>query len=524
MFFNNFFFKKKNLFLFMALLLSFSSFYLTIYQSIYTFDTLHWGFINQSAMDYVANKTPYKDIFIQYGPLSVLINSYILKLSGNIFLSIMVLTSFFYATSLLLIFLISKKLIDDYNAFLILLCLFLIHPLAVYPWYLYLGFFLICLGIFLILINSKLSTFISGILFGLLCLNHENYFYILFSIFLINLIINFRIILSKQKIFKLSLIFHVGFLIPLILFYTYLNYYDLVNLWSNNLKLNKTYLDSRNISLLSLSIDAFLFLLKTSMTNFFEKPYYFIFVLIILSNLVFLIFFFLKKKNNLIIFNLTLLSCGLYFNTIHAPTNIFRYSTGFVLGLITLFFLINSLKSIYLKKLLKLTIICLSILSIQFYKSDTNPFYPSFQNYKLNKKTKEYNYFKYTKWSPKIYDHYENLFDISKKISSNCKIQYFVNFTQDGFAFSVLSKNLESYQYISLYKFDYQILESIYKFYNVNLILETKKKIMDEDVIIYINKNNLNIFNDEDKYEKIFLPYNYWLKNKVLLKPKSCSI
>ena len=35
---------------------------------------------------------------------------------------------------------------------------------------------------------------------------------------------------------------------------------------------------------------------------------------------------------------------------------------------------------------------------------------------------------------------------------------------------------------------------------------------MDEDVIIYINKKNLNIFNDEDKYEKIFLPYNYWLK------------
>ena len=89
---------------------------------------------------------------------------------------------------------------------------------------------------------------------------------------------------------------------------------------------------------------------------------------------------------------------------------------------------------------------------------------------------------------PKIYDHYENLFDISKKISSNCKIQYFVNFTQDGFAFSVLSKNLESFQYISLYKFDYKILDSIYKFYNVNLILETKKKIMDEDVIIYINK------------------------------------
>ena len=108
MFFNNFFFKKKNLYLFIALLLSFSSFYLTIYQSIHTFDALHWGFINQSAMDYVANKTPYKDIFIQYGPLSVLINSYILKLSGNIFLSIMVLTSFFYATSLLLIFLICK--------------------------------------------------------------------------------------------------------------------------------------------------------------------------------------------------------------------------------------------------------------------------------------------------------------------------------------------------------------------------------------------------------------------------------
>ena len=63
MFFINFFL-KKNLYLFIALLLSFSSFYLTIYQSIHTFDSLHWGFINQSATDYVANK-PHKDIFIQ---------------------------------------------------------------------------------------------------------------------------------------------------------------------------------------------------------------------------------------------------------------------------------------------------------------------------------------------------------------------------------------------------------------------------------------------------------------------------
>ena len=57
-----------------------------LWQGQYTNDGYHWGFVFSNAIDVIDGKTPYKEIFIQYGFLSTLVHAFILIYSTEIFI------------------------------------------------------------------------------------------------------------------------------------------------------------------------------------------------------------------------------------------------------------------------------------------------------------------------------------------------------------------------------------------------------------------------------------------------------
>tara|TARA_Y100000590_G_scaffold318563_1_gene360464 strand:+ start:1050 stop:2639 length:1590 start_codon:yes stop_codon:yes gene_type:complete len=523
---------KKNLLLkfhyyFFAIIILIS-FFGTVWQSQFTFDPLHWGFSLQTAIDIIENKTPYKEIFIQYGILNPFFHSLILKITNGNILSLMVLTSAFYSLGMINLFFVTKKIININFALYLLITIFFIHPIAIYPWYLYLSFFLISFGVLLFLQNKIQYFFLSGFFFGLGYLSHENYFYIFLIIFILNFILSYKIFFkpTDKVIFKKLILFFFGFLLPAFFFVIFLNYKNIFFDWLKILNLNNVYLSSRDTNFVFIFLDSIHYLAKISIIDFLKKPYYFIFLVILITNFIYIIFYLLKPKtkfSNLYIFNISLLCCGLYLNTIHAPDNVFRYSTGFIIGLISVFFIISKTKKKFIKNIFILFIVCSSFSSLQFYKSDTNPFFPAITDYKKFY-SKELITFKSMRWHSKVHKHYLEIHKISKKIKKNCNQTYFVNFTQDGFGYITLSNYFNSYQFISLYKFDYKILEDLFKYFNIDLLKQTYKKIEDENVVIYLNKNDLRRLKNINNYNVIELPYNYWLKNKILLKPVSCKI
>ena len=71
-------FSKKNFYgihFFLIPIILFLTIYLACWQGQYKYDPHHWGLILSNAKDIYYGKLPYKDIFLQYGYLSALIQA-----------------------------------------------------------------------------------------------------------------------------------------------------------------------------------------------------------------------------------------------------------------------------------------------------------------------------------------------------------------------------------------------------------------------------------------------------------------
>ena len=82
---------------------------LSIAQGAYTLDPHHWGLMLSNAKDLWDGKLPYQEIFIQYGMLTTLIQAMGFGLGKNL-LSIITISSLFYAIGVWVAYLISTKL------------------------------------------------------------------------------------------------------------------------------------------------------------------------------------------------------------------------------------------------------------------------------------------------------------------------------------------------------------------------------------------------------------------------------
>jgi len=160
------------------LFLSFFVIIASLFYGEYNFDPHHWGLMLSNAVDLSRGRIPYKEIFIQYGFLTALIEYLFFLVSGNI-LSIVFGIGLFYAAGLVGIYFLTMHLSSKRGvALFAFVSAFLIHPIAIYPWPNYIAFPFISFGCLAVLKGRRdwRIGFVGGILFGCAVLAREGYF------------------------------------------------------------------------------------------------------------------------------------------------------------------------------------------------------------------------------------------------------------------------------------------------------------------------------------------------------------
>ena len=160
-------------------LVIFLFFIYAIFITRFHYDGHHIGLIYSNSLDLINNKLPYKDIFIQYGLLTTIINSLILLIFNDKIFFIILFNSIFYSLGILFISKTIKQFTDVKLAIFSTIIILFNHPIPWLPWSNYIAFFFISVGLFLLSKNKK-NYFIIGFLFGASILSRQDFFFPIF--------------------------------------------------------------------------------------------------------------------------------------------------------------------------------------------------------------------------------------------------------------------------------------------------------------------------------------------------------
>ena len=116
------------------------SFLGSMHQGSYVYDGFHWGLVASNASDFLNGKKPYDDFFVHYGFLTVLFQSFSLKIYNSVF-SIFILSAFFYSFSIILFSKLLEKFLPTVYVYVFLFILTFMQPFIAYPWHNYFIFF-----------------------------------------------------------------------------------------------------------------------------------------------------------------------------------------------------------------------------------------------------------------------------------------------------------------------------------------------------------------------------------------------
>ena len=242
-------------------LVIFLFFIYAIFITRFHYDGHHIGLIYSNSLDLINNKLPYKDIFIQYGLLTTIINSLILLIFNDKIFFIILFNSIFYSFGILFISKTIKQFTDVKLALFSTIIILFNHPIPWLPWSNYIAFFFISIGLFLLSKNKK-NYFIIGFLFGASILSRQDFFFpifvsiIIFCLFL--LVQNYKFELKKTTLFFLGLLF------PLSMFITYLFSLNLFDYWIEYLSLPNIYLEIYKTSINKLILEYIFFFTSES--------------------------------------------------------------------------------------------------------------------------------------------------------------------------------------------------------------------------------------------------------------------
>ena len=518
--------KKSSLVVFSFAIFSFVG---SIYQGSYIYDGFHWGLISSNAQDLLNGKKPYKDFFVHYGFLTVLLQSISLKIYNSVY-SILILSSLFYSVSIILLAkLIEKFLSSNYVNLFVFIIIFM-QPFIVYPWHTYFIFFTSVFSLSLFLKKNSISLFLFGFFIQLGFLFSESYKIFSIAIILLSIIILFFENQKLKNIIKKIILILLGYLLPLIAFIIYLYLNNLIDYWLLHSNIPNIFVNelNSNIWLLILSfISNYIF----ESINIFSESYYILGILINLSCIFFLIKTAQEKKINLDLIFISCFSLLLNFMLVFRHES-FRFFCGPIIGLVILFYFINNFKD-FNKYLSILILLFIAIISNPFEKGNSNR---NFTN--SNQKILSYNdssilKFRGMNFTKDTWEHHIKLIEILKKINNKCKsVEFFYNATPDHYYYLIASDYLNSFQKIPGYsettlKNYYDSMNTYFDSNIKNLMIEkiAKKNIvlMREDYnnsSIAIGKTKINL----DNFYFKNLPFSYNNKKKLLYIPDNCTL
>ncbi len=221
----------------------------SIIESRLNIDAHHWGLMYASAADLNKGLIPYKEIFIQYGFLTTLIQSFSLKILGNTVVAIGIMTGIFYAASVYLSYCLWQKILDRWLAVLSAVLMFLIHPYITHPWANYFSYTFLLVSL-LILTKSpgrKGGYFLAGVFLAFSFLARQTAVApVLISIYLYFIIRRFasdKVLQDAQR--RRIVMFHLGMLSVAAIFMLFLFRDSAVRDWANqSFKIGSFYISS----------------------------------------------------------------------------------------------------------------------------------------------------------------------------------------------------------------------------------------------------------------------------------------
>lgn len=490
------------------------SFLFSVWQSKYVYDAHHWGLVASNAYDFLNDKIPYKEIFIQYGIFTTLLHSIFMKLGNQSVISIFFFTSVIYSISIYYFFLIVKNKFGNQLALFGVLCLVLIHPFVNHPWHNYLTFFFLILSLFCLEKDTYKYHFTSGLLFGLAVLSYEK-FLIVFSLFFIS----YALINIKNKKIKNIFVLLIGFFIPIIVFFLYINHNQIFFDWIKYHSISKLYIGNNYIIVILSFLKN---LLYNGIKNFIFEPYWIFFLALMFLNLAFLYIFlfnknFVKKTDEYLVY-ISMLSLGSFSSAIHS-LNSFRLATGAFIGIFILIFFLNKIKNTDTQKIISFSIIIILCLGINFKKSENNKLYVtpvSFEHFTNN----EIKFFKYLKFKKDTWNH--TLFFTKKinEIKEKCmNVNYAINYTNNTYYYLLISDFYRTFQIMPWINSKKTLDKQTMNLINPNFESNLKKRIKKNQTLIVADLS----FQVPENYSYIKLPYSYENKYKRILIPKRCK-
>ena len=510
-------------------ILAFFSFIGSIYQGSYIYDGFHWGLVTSNAQDFLSGKKPYKDFFVHYGFLTILLQSISLKIYNSVY-AILILSALFYSISIIFL----AKLIEKYfsinyvNLFVVIIVF--MQPFIVYPWHTYFIFFTSVFSLSLFLQKNSISLFFFGFFIQLGFLFSESYKIFSIIIIILSIIILFFENQKSKNVVKKILLILAGYSLPLIVFIIYLYLNNLIEYWFLHSNIPNIFVNELN-SNLWLLILSFIKNYIFGSVNIFSESYYILGILINFSCIFFLIKNTQEKKTN---FDLIFISCFsllLNFMLVFRHES-FRFFCGPIIGIIVLFYFINNLKDIN-KYLSILTLLFIAIISNPFEKGNSNRNFTNSSQKILSFNDNSISKFRGMNFRKDTWDHHIKFIEILKKINNKCKtIEFFYNATPDHYYYLIASDHLNSFQKIPGYsettlKNYYDSMNTYFDSNIENIMTEkiTKKNIIliredYKNYSIVISKNKINL---NDFYFKN-LPFSYNNKKKLLYIPNNCKL
>tara|TARA_B100000767_G_scaffold55225_1_gene50683 strand:+ start:979 stop:2553 length:1575 start_codon:yes stop_codon:yes gene_type:complete len=508
-----------------------------LWQNQFIYDGYHWGFIHTNALELLNGKIPYKEIFLEYGILSVLINSFLLIIFDKDLFSLIAFTCFCYSLTLYLIGTITLKLTKNkiYSLFVVSV-LFLLYPWPTSPWPNFYSFMFSCLFISNYLSKDLKKSYLAGIYLALAYLSLTTIFnfIIIFYFLLISLtVIIFKKILEKEDIIKIRNIL-ITFFLSISIYFVYLYNQNLINIWVTYQKLPFIFNDAfEGHSTFDFLIKYANFVFIYSFKNFIFEPQWSLYSIFILSNFILIVISIknLNKKNEikinteLLIINLYILSLNFYGQVLGLE----KLATSMSLGGISLIILILKIKSDDTKLIINFMIIFATLYSLIFSYSLKDSKISGIRNIHLkelidkNKKIKndELKYYKNQKWDKKDWEILKIISTTQNKINLNCNIEFGANLTTDNFYHSMIK-----YKKIQVIPFFFKQTGQILRGYiEPGLVTNIQNQIDNENIYIITTENNDKMFDFKNYDVPILIELQNKKINKEYLKiffPKNC--
>jgi len=422
---------------------------LSIIESRLNFDSHHWGLMYANAADLNQGLIPYREIFIQYGFLTTLIQSWSLNIFGNTVVSVGIITGIFYAANIYLSYCLWQKILNKWLSALSVLLMFLIQGYILYPWANYFSYTFLLISLLFLTASSdtKNRYLMSGFFHGLSILARQSVFTLLpiYLYFIIRYIFNKQELQDQQVLRRNIVNFHLGLVGVIGIFLLYLLKESALNDWKlQSFKISEIYVNIFPIyKILRSFTESIIF---NSFINHFDGRFL-LYSLIFFNNIIICMIICLKIKNkkinlnqtDIILFLFSSLSLFGYLQSIHLY-EIFRLQSSSSLGIGLLILGIH--KTLFLFNRQKRVVFVIAIIYLFIYLSTTlffnnSIYYPWNQDLLLSNKINQFRspegivMLEGKLYSPNRRIYYESIAKILNNYS--CELKYVVNLTIDSY-------------------------------------------------------------------------------------------